>query len=118
MLTLRLHMSFNPSAWDEAALVLQSLVGPVRAEPGCIATRLLRGTEDASSLTWIEDWRDLEGFELHLRGVTFRQILAVIELAAAEPVIEIDNIVARRGFDLVEEILGTATVDRQEYGTN
>ncbi len=97
-------MSFAPAVCDEAAAVLRSLVGPVRAEPGCIATRLLKSTEEASNLTWMEEWRDIKEFELHLKGNTFRKILAVIELAAAKPEVEIDDIATRRGFDLVEEV--------------
>jgi len=106
MLSFRLHMDFAPQACDEAAAALRSLVGPVRAEPGCGATRLLRDTEDGCMLTWVEEWRSVEDFERHLRGVAFRRILAVIELAAAPPTVEIDDVSSRRGFELVEEILG------------
>ena len=60
MLTLRLHMEFTPQTCDEAAAVLRSLVGPVRSEPGCSATRLLRDTEDGRELTWVEEWRGVE----------------------------------------------------------
>ncbi len=106
MLTFRLHMEFAPESCDEAAAVLRSLVGPVRAEPGCGATRLLRDTEDGCELTWVEEWCSVEEFEHHLRSSAFRQIVAVIEMAARPPVVEIDEIASRRGFDLVEEILG------------
>ncbi len=106
MLTLRLHMEFTPQTCDEAAAALRSLVGPVRSEAGCSATRLLRDTEHGCGLTWVEEWRSVEGFEHHLRGEAFRRILAVIELAARRPVVEIDDVSSRRGFELVEEILG------------
>ena len=108
MLTFRLRMEFEPQASDEAAAALRSLVGPVRAEPGCSATRLQRDTQDGCELTWVEEWRSVEDFERHLRTTAFRQILAVIELAAAAPVVEIDDVNSRRGFELVEEILGRA----------
>jgi len=112
MLTLRLHMEFTPQTSDEAAAVLRSLVGPVRSEPGCSATRLLRDTEDGRELTWVEEWRGVEDFEQHLRGPAFRHILAVIELAAKPPVVEIDDVTSRRGFELVEEILGQTPAQR------
>jgi len=101
-------MEFSPQAWDEAARVLRSLVGPVRAEPGCSATRLLRGMDDRYTLTWIEEWRCADDFERHLRSMAFRRMIAVMELAAGEPVVEIDDVSSRRGFDLVAEILGRA----------
>jgi len=98
-------MEFTPQTSVEAAAVLRSLVGPVRAEPGCSATRLLRDTEDGCRLTWVEEWRNDEDFERHLRASVFRQIVAVIEAAAGPPVVEIDDVSSRRGFDLIEEIL-------------
>ena len=106
MLSFRLHMEFTPQTCEEAAAVLRSLVGPVRSENGCSATRLLRDTEDGCGLTWAEEWRSVECFEQHLRGPAFRHILAVIELAAEPPVVEIDDVTSRRGFEFVEEILG------------
>ena len=114
MLSFRLHMEFAPHTCDEAAGVLRSLVGPVRSEPGCSATRLLRNTSDGCGLTWVEEWHDLEQFEHHLRGAAFRRILAVIELAAEPPEVEIDDINSRRGFELIEEILGHSPVDHTD----
>lgn len=114
MLTFRLHMEFTQQTCDEAAAVLRSLIGPVRSETGCNATRLLRDTEDGCELTWVEEWRSVEDFESHLRETAFRRILAVIELAAAPPVVEIDDVTSRRGFGLVEEILGLPAPERAE----
>jgi len=106
MLALRLHMEFVPERQAEATAVLRSLVGPVRAESGCNATRLLNSTSREGGLTWVEEWHGIEDFERHLRSVSFRRILAVIELAVSKPVVEIDEVASRRGFELVEEILG------------
>jgi quinol monooxygenase YgiN len=117
MLTFRLHTEFTPQTCDEAAAVLRSLVGPVRSEPGCSATRLLSDTEDGCGLTWVEEWRSVEDFERHLRATAFRQILAVIELAAGPPLVEIDDVTSRRGFELVEEILGLTPPVSAEYET-
>jgi quinol monooxygenase YgiN len=110
-------MEFAPQNCKEAAAVLRSLVGPVRSEAGCRATRLLRDTEDGCALRWVEEWRSVEDFERHLRSVAFRKILAVIELASGPPEVEIDDVNSRRGFELIEEILGQAPVERSEFGT-
>jgi quinol monooxygenase YgiN len=109
MLRFRLRMEFLPQAVDEAVQVLRSLVGPVRAEPGCSATRLMRDVDEGNVLTFVEEWRNAEDFERHLRAIAFRRILAVMELAAGAPIVEIDEISSRRGFDLIEQILGRAT---------
>jgi quinol monooxygenase YgiN len=106
MLRLRIHMKFEPQSCDEAASVLKSLVGPVRAEPGCTATRVQQETDGSCGLAWVEEWRTADDFEQHLRRPTFRQLLAVMELSGEQPAVEIDNVSSRRGFELVEEILG------------
>jgi len=105
MLKLRLRMNFAPQAHEEASAVLRSLVGPVRAEPGCCGTGLLTNVEEERTLTWIEEWRSAEDFEQHLQTPAFRKILAVMELASVPPVMEIDDVSSCRGFDMVEEIL-------------
>ena len=116
MLTFRLHMEFAQQTCDEAAAVLRTLVGSVRSEPGCSETRLMRDTEDGYKLTWVEEWRSVEDFERRLRATVFRRILAVIELAAGPPAVEIDDVTSRRGFELVEEILGSVPAERTELG--
>lgn len=114
MLALRLHMEFAPQKYAEATAVLRSLVGPVRSENGCNATRLLNNAGREGGLTWVEEWRSVEDFERHLRTPVFRRILAVIELADSKPVVEIDDVTSRRGFELVEEILGRAPMNDAE----
>ena len=111
MLTFRLHMNFAPQAMDEAGATLRSLVGPVRAEQGCCATRVQRGSGESVELTWVSEWRTAEDFEKHLRAPAFRQILAVIEMADGPPKVEIDDVNSRRGFELIEEILGRSPVE-------
>jgi len=106
MLRFELDLSIDSPSLDEATLVLRSLVGTVRSEPGCGATRLLRDLDDPGHLTFIAEWRSRADLQRHLGSAAFRKILAVMELASREPVVEIDEIASRRGFDLVEETLG------------
>ena len=117
MLTFRLHMTFAPARVDEAAATLRSLVGPVRSEPGCSATRVHRGAEQSLELSWVSEWRSIEEFERHLRAPSFRQIVAVIEMADGPPEVEIDDVNSRRGFELIEEILSRSPSRNAELGT-
>jgi quinol monooxygenase YgiN len=110
-------MTFTPQSGDEAVATLRSLVGPVRSEPGCSATRVQRGAEQSFELTWFSEWCGIEDFERHLREPTFRQILAVIEMAKGPPDVEIDDVNSRRGFELIEEILGRAQAERAGLGS-
>lgn len=65
MISFRLRMEFEPKACDDAAGVLRSLVGPVRAESGCSATRLLRDLDDSCAVSYVEEWRSLEDLQKH-----------------------------------------------------
>jgi quinol monooxygenase YgiN len=113
VLKLTLRLDIEPRSIDEATQVLRSLVGTVRAEPGCCATRLLQGLDAAASVTFIEEWRSRDDLQRHLRSPAFRRILAVMELAARAPTVEIDDVSSRRGFDLVEELLGHGRPDAE-----
>lgn len=108
-LRLRLHLELR--SLEEATQALRSLVGPVRSEPGCSATRLLRDLDDPCVVAFVEEWRSLDDLKQHLKSAAFRKILAVMELATSAPTVEFDEITSRRGFDLVEEILGHGSLD-------
>jgi quinol monooxygenase YgiN len=109
-------MEFKQFACDEAGSVLRTLAGPVRAELGCSATRVQKDTAENCGLSWVSEWRNVEDFERHLRSPSFRQILAVIEMADRPPKVEIDDVNSRRGFELIEEILARTVSEEVEYG--
>jgi quinol monooxygenase YgiN len=113
VLKLTLRLDIKPRSIDEATHVLRSLVGTVRAEPGCCATRLVQCLDAAASVTFVEEWRSRDDLQRHLRSLAFRRILAVMELAARAPTLEIDDVSSRRGFDLVEELLGHGRPDAE-----
>jgi len=106
MIRFHVQLEFGPQACGEAVRVLRSLAGPIRAEPGCTGTRLTLDLLDGRFVSFGEEWRDMEELRRHLHGPNFRKLLAVIDLASSAPVVEVDEILRRRGFDLVEEILG------------
>jgi len=106
VLRLRLRMVFSTHSCNEAVAVLRSLLGPVRAERGCSATRLLRDFDESCTLTWVSEWRSPADIDHHFRAATFRSLLAVMELAVARPEVEIDEVTSRQGFEFVEQRLG------------
>jgi len=99
-------MKLSPTTAAEAVQVLRSLIGPVRAEPGCSATRLLRDLDDGDAVTFEEEWQDRNSLVGHLRTAAFRRILAVMDLAARAPEVQIDEICSSHGFEFIEEALG------------
>lgn len=105
MFTIRLRVALAPPVYTEAYRTLRSLLGPIRAQPGCRATRLLREVEDDGSLTFIEEWRDRADLEAHLHSAAFRRLVAVLEQGSEAPEVEIDDIRTRSGVELIESIL-------------
>jgi quinol monooxygenase YgiN len=95
----------TPLVYAEACRALRSLLGPVRAQPGCSATRLLRDLDEETALTFVEEWRALPDLEGHLRSAAFRKLLAVMELASEAPEVEFDEVTSRSGLELVEAVL-------------
>ncbi|MCU0290438.1 MAG: antibiotic biosynthesis monooxygenase [Thermoanaerobaculaceae bacterium] len=116
MFTLRFRVTFAPPAYAEAFRTLRSLLGPIRAQPGCRTTRLLREVEDDSSLTFIEEWRDRGALEEHLHSEAFRKLVAVLEQASEAPEVEIDDVRIRSGVELMESILAHNANEQRDGG--
>ena len=113
MLCFRLRVALAPEAFAEASSTLRSLLGPVRAQPGCRLTRLLHDLDDDSVLEFVVEWLDLPDLEEHLHSPAFRRILAVMELACEKPQVEIDEIPHRWGMELVEQVLSVGPPERR-----
>ena len=114
MLRFRLRLDFDQRGLNEASQTLRSLLGPVRAEPGCTATHLLNDMNDGYAVTWVEEWNGWEDFERHLHAASFRRIVAVMELAAKEPSVEIDEVTNRHGFEMVEQVFSDLNEKKNE----
>ena len=105
VITLRLRLVVTPQRRDEVATALQSLVGPIRAQSGCSSTRLLRELGEPYALTFEEEWRERPDLERHLRTPAFRKILASMELACEAPLVQVDELGMRWGFEFIEHAL-------------
>lgn len=106
MITMRIRIVAGPASHDEVRATLLSLVGPVRAQPGCTASRVLTEMDEDSALTFETEWRCRTEVDGHLHTPAFRSLLAAMELAREAPTFEVDELHRRSGFELVEEVLG------------
>ena len=50
---------------EETEEVLQSMLGPTRAEDGCVRYELFRDRKEPSRFVFVEQWRDGEALEKH-----------------------------------------------------
>ncbi len=116
MVTLRVRIVVPPAHRSEAAAALLSLVGPVRSQPGCTATRVLQAIDEDGTVAFEAEWRTQPDLERHFATPAFRTLLATMELASRRPEFEVDVVDGRVGFELVEAVLGDRGPDPATRG--
>ncbi len=82
------------------------MLGPTRAESGCIACDLYQSAEDAMRLILIEQWDSLTDLERHIRSENYRKVLAWIEMSVELPEIRFDVVPESRGIEMIESARG------------
>ena len=75
----------RPEKIGEMRALLGSLVGPTRAERGCLRYELLHNLTDESDFTFVEEWRDDTALESHFNTEHVKGGLAKFQELAAEP---------------------------------
>jgi quinol monooxygenase YgiN len=75
----------RPEKIEEMRALLTGLVGPTRAEPGCLRYELLHNTADPADFTFVEEWRDDAALESHFNTGHVQAALARFRELADEP---------------------------------
>ena len=60
------RMVARPGDVEEVRSVLTGLVGPTRAERGCVGYELLQNRSDPTDFTFVEEWEDDAALDAHL----------------------------------------------------
>ena len=84
--------------------MLRSLIGPVGVATGCLKCRLFQGVVDENMVCWEEEWRTREDLYRHIASTQYRQILAVLDLASAQPEICFEHVSERQGMELIASV--------------
>lgn len=69
----------------EVRKILLGLVGPTRAEAGCVVYELLQNRTDPTDFTFVEEWASDETFEKHHATEHIRGALPKLEALTAAP---------------------------------
>jgi quinol monooxygenase YgiN len=85
---------------------LAALVGPTRAQPGCLRCELLLDAANPSAIELIEEWGSRADLDRHLRSDDCRRLLAAADLAAEPPSFCIDTVVSREGIEAIAAARG------------
>lgn len=87
---------------QELSRALVSLVGPIQVQAGCLSCHLGQMWSAPDTLQIEARWDSEENLIRHLRSQIFKQLLLLMELSAAPPVLEFFTVIEFRGLDLVE----------------
>ena len=90
-----------PHRHGEVLEILQSIQGPVQAQPGCTACDIYEEQGPEGAVVLVERWDSAEALETHLRSETYRRILGAIELSGRAPEVRFDHVTTSEGMEMI-----------------
>lgn len=105
MIALTVSISLAPEKRDEVLRLLCSVKEPILVKPDCCNYKIHQDAEDMNSLILIEEWKNLESMERHIRSEDFRKILTAMDLAIAPPEIKFYMRLFSSGLEFISDTL-------------
>ena len=106
------HLSVSllapPGHAREVSDALRVLARRARQDSACTFSEVCASLEDQNQLVLREEWAADGDLARYLRSADFTQILTLIEMAAAPPVLEFEVAGETRGLDYVLEVRGAS----------
>jgi quinol monooxygenase YgiN len=99
-----MRISISQTQGDRLGEALESLVGPIQVQPGCLECRLLKSSPTEKRMYVLARWETQRDLIRHLQSDSYKKLLLLVELSAAPPVMEFFNVLEIRGLDLVEAV--------------
>jgi quinol monooxygenase YgiN len=87
---------------------LRALARRARQDSACCFSEVYASLDDQNQLVLREDWAADDALARYLRSDDFDQVLTLIELGAAPPVLEFQVAGRIRGLDYLTEVRGTS----------
>ena len=103
MIHVSLKVQLPAKRREEALRIVNSLLGPTSAAPGCANCGFYTDAQDENILCYVEDWRTEEDLQRHIRSDDYRKFLALIDLSGEPPELE---------FHIVSETFGIEYLSR------
>lgn len=111
---LQVHAA-DARARDEMLKLFRAVMGPTRAQPGCICCDLLISVIDLDKLYYVEQWETEAQLRRHIESDKYHLILAALEASASSPVVDFFPCAERWGMAyLLAAREGAAGHDRHE----
>jgi quinol monooxygenase YgiN len=87
---------------DQFGDALESLVGSMQIQPGCLGCRLLKSAAAEKRLYVLARWETQKDLIRHLQSEIYKKLILLMELSAAPPVLEFYSVLEISGLDMVE----------------
>jgi quinol monooxygenase YgiN len=108
--TLRIPVSQGRRA--DVIDVLESVRGPVLAQPGCTACHIYEehGPEE-EAVVLVERWECDAAMRRHIRSEAYGRILSAVEIAGYPPDVCFDYVSSSEGMELIERLRDVGETD-------
>ena len=85
---------------------IHAMIGPTKAQSGCLHCELFSSTQNDDKLILLEKWESQGTLNQHIKSEEFRKVLAAMDTAYEQPELNFYEIDSLAGMDLVEKVLG------------
>ena len=99
-----MSISVSRAQEDQISEALESFVGPIQAQPGCLECRFLKSLPTERRVYVLTRWETQKDLIQHLQSSIYKKLLLLMELSAAPPIVEFFNVLEFRGLDLVKDV--------------
>ena len=112
MVLLMLDINVTASQWVKALSAMRQVAGPLEAQPGCQACRILADVRSEGLLSLMVTWETDEDLERHIRSELFWKVLALMEVSSRKPEIRFHTVSRTDGLEAIERIRGAGSTKR------
>jgi quinol monooxygenase YgiN len=99
----RVSVVIDPAKVVELCNAFCSLMGPTRAERGCLRCELYTSWTGSNTVLMESLWRTREDLIQHLKSDRYKSFLQLMEMSTKQPLIEFFIVSRTHGLDIVEE---------------
>jgi quinol monooxygenase YgiN len=100
----RVSVVADPSNVDALCNAFCSLMGPTRAERGCLRCELYTNWSDSNVVLLETLWKTREDLVQHLKSARYKSFLQLVEASTETPLIEFFFVSQINGLEIVKQV--------------
>ncbi len=101
MIEATIKMSVPADKRREVLQTIQTLLAPIRREPGCISCYCYVDAEAEHIIIFRQEWNTNGDLASHLKSDNFSVLLGAMQLLSVEPEIRFNTIAATEGAEVI-----------------